>query len=153
MGLRMGEGEVAPADLPEDCGHQEFTLGCPRCFFEMKGITSGEIKMGQMEGHIEGAILFNWHLLSVFDSMEQQILPATTSIDLSQNMVAKAVIANLRQVYGYMVTIISDPQRLATALDHGAQLAKTMNDEIARRKGTGEPVPGIPAPTPLITLT
>lgn len=156
MGLTAEAGVDLPADLPVDCGHGEFSLGCPRCFFEMKGIVNGEIRMvgseeTKVQARVEGAVLLNWHLLTVFEQMERKLLPMTQSMDLQKNELARALIVNLKQLTTYMVGLVGDPQHLVTVLTEAEAFARTITDEIDRRKASGEPTPG--TPTPLVTLT
>lgn len=135
--------------LPDECGHKDWVLGCPRCFYEAVRVAQGNIKAETAESHMEGAILIIWHLMVIMADMEDQLRPMTQSIDLSRNQVARDLINNLRQLSHYMMGLGSDAPKLQAALAQGALLAAQTKAAIDARE-TGEAPPPKAEPSRII---
>ena len=132
--------------LPPDCQHPDWTLGCERCFQEMRLIARNNIKSSSQEDQMQGAILFNWHMVTVLEDCEIQLAPLTQSLDLNKQSMGKAMITNLRDIKAYLIKTVMNPARLQAALVQAATLVQQVNEEVKRRQqeGTVEEV----APTP-----
>lgn len=118
------------SEEPLECGHYAWTIGCARCFWEMKGIAEGNIKSATLETQMGGAVLFNWHVLTVLKDVEAQLLVHTRSIDLQRVMVAKETLANIDNISAYLVKVVNNPQLLATAMVQAADIAAIVNQQI-----------------------
>lgn len=96
----------------------------------MKGIAEGNIKSATLETQMGGAVLFNWHVLTVLKDVEAQLLVHTRSIDLQRVMVAKETLANIDNISAYLVKVVNNPQLLATAMVQAADIAAIVNQQI-----------------------
>ena len=101
---------------PPDCQHDEWLVGCPRCFYEMKGLAEGTLHTEQQQAQFNGGVLMIWHVMMVTIDMVQQLTPLTRSIDLQRGAVARDVIANLKQVQVYLTRLVMDERRLISAM-------------------------------------
>ena len=130
---------AAPVDLPPDCAHTDWELGCPRCFYEAVRVAQGNIVAETREGHFEGAVLIIWHLMVILADMEDQLKAHAQSIDLQKNAVAKQLIVNLRQLSVYMMELGANPAKMEAALQQGALLAAQTKAAIDAREAAGPP--------------
>lgn len=125
--------EPTAAIGPPECNHEEWALGCERCFWEMSGIAMNTVRTQAYEDQVTGAILFNWHVMVVLRDLERQLLPLTQGMDIRKNEIAKELIANLKQITTYLVQLVADPDRLMAALADAALIAQ----EVKKLKTNG----------------
>lgn len=140
--------KLEPVNLPEaptECGHKDWQMGCERCWWEVRGLANDTIRVSTAEAQIEGAILFNWHVLLTLQGMEQQIAPMMRGIDLKEVELARNIIANLQQITVYLVRLVADPRKLGAALTNAALIARDM--------ASRSPEPRAEAPTSSVVLT
>lgn len=142
----MENATQADTSPPHECGHADWTLGCPRCFSEMYPIARDKVRLASKAARTEGAVLFNWHVLLVLADVQKQLSNiAAGSLDLAQVAAAKDTIANLKQIEVYLIRLVASPQGIASALAGAAAMAKVMQERVAEEQTT--------TPTGLITLT
>lgn len=129
-------------DLPEECLHKEWQLGCPRCFAEMRGISDGVIKVSNGEAFQEGAILSLWHMMIVLADLDHQLIPMSKSLDLKKAELGLSLAANLRNLSAYMMRLAGDPVKLDKALVAASMLAAQAKERLQQEAA--------PAPPPLM---
>ena len=115
---------VETGAIPNVCDHKTWIMGCENCFNEMSSVALKQITVGREAAHIEGAILFNWHVLMMLADFHHQLVPLTQSIDLQKVTLAKDLIANIRQIEVYLINLVADEGKLINALAGAAILAK-----------------------------
>lgn len=126
---------------PEECSHLDWQLGCPRCFFEMRGIADGNLRADTVDSHMEGAVLVMWHLLAVMADMEDQLKALLMGMDLQKNRLAADLIANLRQLTLYMMQLGANPDKLIRALQQGSEIAATAKQKMDSEVGAKSETP------------
>lgn len=146
--------EVEP---PPECGHKDWTLGCPRCFFEAVGLAKGNMKVAPNDeqlaaAQVEGAILYNWHLLMVLKDVEMQIAPLTRQMDIQRSSIALSVLAQVRKLSQYMVTVVQSPTTMATVLREASALAMQVQEHLKAEDEGRAPTPEAKRKS-LITIT
>ena len=115
------------AEVPPDCEHRDWQMGCPRCFFEACGLAKGEIRATTVDAQMEGAILMNWHVLMVVADMETQLVPMTRSLELDKVRLAKELTANLKALRIYLIALGANPTKMEGALRSAAIVAEHVN--------------------------
>ena len=135
-------------EAPLECGHKEWALGCERCFYEMNGLAKGEARIANTSAQLSGAILFNWHVIMVLQSIEHQLEPMTRSLELGQVTLAKNLIANLQSIEDHLVKLVQDSQKLTAVLAQAAAFSAKIEEELAKEKEQEQATP-----TPSVMLT
>ena len=126
-------------EAPTECGHKDFVLGCERCFFDMKGLCNGSLHVEDRKAQMDGAVLFNWHVLAVLKDLEDRLIPLTESLDLSKVSLAKNLIANLQQLSVYLIRLVASPGKLEAVMVQCAQMALAVQQQMkAEEQGKTE---------------
>lgn len=140
--------------LGEDCGHPLWTLGCQRCFNEMKRLADDAIIAGEQalaEATFQGATLFGWHIFNMASDMEMQLTSiADRSLDLHQRDNALTAAKNLRNLSTGVVRICNSPTLMQAALESAAHFAARIERELKER-GKAKNTVTDPAPTTTAT--
>ena len=106
-----------PPDAPPECHHKDWELGCPRCFYEMKGLAEATVHADINKATVEGSVLMAWHIMLVLKSTERRLIPQMRSLDLQVAALAKAIYANFQSLTTHIVDLIADERRLSQALN------------------------------------
>ena len=143
--------EISPSvenslEPPPDCEHQEWELGCPRCFFEATNIAKEKVQFVSIEqGHndtVNGATLFGWWVINVIADMELKLTKLWgTTLDLKQREAAQNVILNLRNLSNAIIRTCSDPSKMDEALITAAEFLQAMNERVKEQKDKPERKP------------
>lgn len=143
----MDPALIPKLEVPPDCGHPDWVVGCERCFFEVKSLALGNLSTANGEAQMEGAILMNWHVLMVVADMEMQIAPLAKSLELDKVRLAKELIANLKALRVHLLGLGASPEKMTVALQQAARIAaqvKQLQQEMDTKEAAQES---------LITLT
>lgn len=132
---------LAAAAPHPDCGHQDWSLGCVRCFWEMEQIARSNIREAHLEDQLTGAILFNWHIMTVLQNMEDQAIVAADSLDLHRQQLGKDLAANIKALALHLVTIVADPRKLTICLEKASKVAEATSRAVKEREAKGETAP------------
>lgn len=144
--MALSGDRVGAANPNPDCGHKEWTLGCAICFDEMFKVA--KIGLGVEEiarmSKVDGALIYNWYVLTVLTGLERQLVPRTNSIDLKMSGLARDLLANIHQLMDHFSSVISDPQRLATVMitsEASLMAVRQQRDEAKAAEAAGEEPP------------
>lgn len=123
----IAETVSGDVELP-DCGHAQWSLGCPRCFQDLVRMASIAAQTDDIaqRAHLEGAVNYNWYVLTVLSSMEQQILPKTNSIDLKLAGQARDLLANVQHLIDHFAATVSNPAKLAQVMVTSAKALEAL---------------------------
>lgn len=126
-------------EAPPDCDHEHWTLGCPRCFYEMEGLASGAVRAeDQQQAHehtVNGGVLFGWHVITVLADMEFKLNEiANESIDLTRRALALNTIKNIHNLSVYVARTCTDVKAMEAAITSAAELANAMKERMEQEK-------------------
>lgn len=145
-----------PANLPAECKHENWTLGCERCFYEVTALAKGEVQAEDSrqahEHTINGGVLFGWHLLTVLSDIELQLHDMSEStLDLKRRELATSVLKNIHNISAYVVGTCTDTRKMEVAIQRAAVLASEMGRRMEQERDTVTVAATAPASSIVLT--
>ena len=146
----MNEQEPVPVAVPPDCGHKEWTLGCPRCFQELTALAKGDAQVDTHAATLRGATLMCWHLMLLLRDFQAQLSVHTQSLDLQKVQVAKTLQTNLQQVEVHLTHLMTDEQRMTASLLEAARIAKITKEALDAERAAHGATPPQESPSGIV---
>ena len=147
--MDLATASELPNDLPPNCNHDEWTLGCSRCFYEVTGLAAGNIRAEDSqrahEHTVNGGVLFGWHVITVLADMEMELTRiGSETLDLKRRELAPNTIKNIHNLSVYVAHICTDTKAMGNVIASAAELATAMRERMDK-----EPVPAEAKPAPV----
>ena len=151
----MSASAEATPELPPNCNHDQWELGCARCFVEATQLAAGNVRAeDQQRAHehtLNGGVLFGWHVITVLADMEMELTHvANETLDLKKRELAANTIHNIHNLSVYVAKVCTDTKAMGNAIQSAAALAQAMRERIEAEKAA--PIPE-PAPVSKLVLT